>query len=220
MNWRINTFNFIYLVLSIILRIIVITDDNFAADHERVLSICRMLENQDLPAFFMVSARADDLANNAGLLPAMARARMLRISVGVETLSPDLARAAGKFISLETYRELFHRMRSLGIFSVASFIVGLPGETSRERSETLDKALEAAPDSAQFVPFYPYPGVPMASGRRGFDPSPDALRDAERFTSAFYRHYNVHSRLLQASATDGIRGRLARGTLEKYEVRI
>jgi radical SAM superfamily enzyme YgiQ (UPF0313 family) len=200
--------------------IIEITDDNFAAGHGRVLEICRLLEKHALPAFFMVSARADDLANDPGLLPAMAQARMLRISVGVETLSPTLARSAGKFIALETYRELFRRMRALGIFSVASFIVGLPGETPRERAETLDKALAAAPDAAQFIPFYPFPGVPMADGRQGLEPSPDAVRDAQRFTSAFYRQADVHDRLLKISAAEDIRGRLARGTLAKYAGRI
>lgn len=104
----------------------------------------------------------------------------------------------------------------LKIFSVASFIVGMPGETPRERSTALDSALTVAPDAAQFVPFYPFPGVPMAATHQGFDPAPDAVRDAKRFTAAFYENAEVRKRLLFASRDDGIRALLARSTLQKY----
>jgi radical SAM superfamily enzyme YgiQ (UPF0313 family) len=196
--------------------IIEITDDNFAVDHRRVLKICEYLKMEELPAFFFLSARADDLHRHTELLPAMAEARMLRISVGVETTSPALARSAGKHIPADVYQEVFQKMRDLNIFSVASFIVGLPGETPGERKEALDSALSVAPDAAQFIPFYPFPGVPMAAMHQGWDPAPDAVRDAELFTSAFYRHPDVRNRLLFASRGSDIRAQLARGTLEKY----
>lgn len=200
--------------------IIEITDDNFAADHRRVMDICRELSKEELPAFFLLSARADDLHTHKELLPAMAAARMLRISVGVETLSPQLARSAGKYIPLEVYQGIFERMRELKMFSVASFIVGLPGELPSERAGALEAALAVAPDSAQFIPFYPFREVPMAALHQGLDPAPDAVRDAERFTVAFYRHVEVENRLRQAEEGSDIRARLARGTLEKYADRI
>ncbi len=198
--------------------IIEITDDNFGASRRRVLQICERLTNQALPAVFLLSARADDLLARPELLPAMARARMLRISVGVETLSPKLARSAGKFIALDIYRELFNKMRNLGMFSVASFIVGLPGETSAERERTLRLALSAGPDSAQFVPFYPFPGVPLAEGYSGCDPSPDAIAAAARLTAEFYNADEVRNRLLRAAQGGDVRASLAQGTLEKYAV--
>lgn len=199
--------------------IIEITDDNFAANHRRVLEICETLKKEELPAFFLLSARADDLFTHSELLPAMAEAHMLRISVGVETLSPTLASVAGKYIPLEIYHALFQRMRTLGIFSVASFIIGLPGEMPRDRAETLDLAVTAAPDAAQFIPFYPFPGVPMTASHHNLEPAPDAVRDAERFTIAFYQHADVYSRLLRASMGGDIRAMLARGTLKKYDKR-
>lgn len=196
--------------------IIEITDDNFAASRRRVLEICRLLQQEELPAFFMLSARADDLVANPGLLPAMAAARMLRISVGVETLDPGVARRAGKAIPLDTYRQLFERMRNLGMFSVASFITGLPGETTETRRSTVDLAEAAGPDAAQFVPFYPFPGIPLSHGRTGFDPDPVAVDDARRFTGEFYTRSSAYQRLAGAAEGEGVRALLARGTLEKY----
>lgn len=197
--------------------IIEITDDNFAASRQRVLKICRALqEQQELPAFFMVSARADDLLAHAETIPAMAEARMLRVSVGVESLDPQIAQNAGKQIPLDDYRAIFDRMRQCNMFSVASFIVGLPGETPQTRQSTVDLAVTAGPDAAQFVPFYPFPGIPFSRGKDTFEPDPQAVEDAKRFTREFYAHRVTKKRLYHAAEGEGVRAVLARGTLDKY----
>jgi radical SAM superfamily enzyme YgiQ (UPF0313 family) len=190
-------------------------DDNFAADRRRALAICRILPRGPLPALIMVSARADDLAADPDLLPAMAAARMLRVGVGVETLVPRLASHAGKPTAPETYRHIFQRMRELGMFSVASMIVGMPGETAVERSQAVALLLGAAPDAAQFVPFLPSPGIPMSTGASSFEARPDDERDAQAFTAAFYANPATRARLEVAARRGGITGMLAKGTLER-----
>lgn len=195
--------------------IIHVTDDNFTASPRRVRRICELVAQDTLPAFFMVSARGDDLVADPELLPAMAQARFLRVTVGVETLGRETASAAGKSISLETYRRAFQRMRELGMFSIASFIVGLPGETPAERSRAVELAVAAGPDSAHFLPFLPIPGIPLAAGRNGLDPDPRDVRDADRFNCVFFEHPTVRRRLQQAADDDDTRGLLARGTLEQ-----
>jgi anaerobic magnesium-protoporphyrin IX monomethyl ester cyclase len=194
--------------------IIHFADDNFAASPGRVRRICEELQKQTLPAFFMVSARADDLVADPDLLPAMAAARILRITVGVETLDLEMALKVGKPISPETFKEAFGRMRELEIFSVASLIVGLPGEDPAARKRSVKLAVEAGPDSAHFLPFLPLPGIPLASGRSGLDPDPADVRDAHEFNRAFFQHPIVQARLKAAAASGGIRGLLARATLE------
>jgi anaerobic magnesium-protoporphyrin IX monomethyl ester cyclase len=189
-------------------------DDNFTASPSRVLRICEALRNETLPAFFLVSARADDLVAHPDLIPAMAEARMLRVSVGVETLDPDVAAGVGKPIPPEVYREAFGRMREQGIFSVASLIVGLPGETPETRARSAALAVEAAPDAARFLPFLPVPGSPLRGGRPAYHPNPADVRDAVLFTRAFYGHPEVRGRLQDAVTDGGVRGLLAGGTLE------
>ena len=195
--------------------IILLADDNFCASPRRVLRICELLQGKDLPALFMVSARADDLVADPELLPAMAAARMLRVCVGVETLNPDMALAAGKPISGETYRAAFQRLRELGMFGIASLIVGLPGETARVRRCAVEQAVSAGPDAAQFVAFQAFPGTPMGEGRSSCEPDPADVDDALRFTADFYQHPAVRGRLSKAAAEEGIRGTLARGVLAK-----
>jgi radical SAM superfamily enzyme YgiQ (UPF0313 family) len=164
----------------------------------------------------MVSCRADDLIADPELLPAMAEARMLRISVGVETLDPAVAAGVGKPIAPEVYADAFQRMRSLGIFSVASLIVGLPGETPNARQKAASLAIAAGPDAARFVPFLPVPGAPASQGRAAYEPDLADLRDADRFTRAFFDDPGVRTRLEQASAQGGIRGLLARGAIDRH----
>lgn len=193
--------------------VILFADDNFAASPQRVHRICKSLREEDLPALFMISARADDLMADPDLLPAMASINVGYVCVGVETLDPDTAAAAGKPIPLETYQQAFRRMRELSMFSVASLITGLPGETPEARGCAVERIVEAGPDTAQFLPFRPFPGVPLAKGRTSHDPDPADVRDADAFTAAFYRDPTVLARLKKTAAAGGIRGTLARGRL-------
>jgi uncharacterized Fe-S cluster-containing radical SAM superfamily protein len=195
--------------------IIHLTDDNFAASRRRAQKICQALVRQELPACFMVSARADDLLAQDNLLPALAAARFLRISVGVETLDGDLAHVTGKSMSLAQYQDLFQRMRNLGIFSVASFIIGLPGEAAESRRRAAELALAAAPDSARFLPYYPLPGTPLAPPGAGLDPDPADVAHAEACNHAFVTADSAKGRLTQAAAGGGIRGLLAQGVLRR-----
>lgn len=195
--------------------IIQIADDNFTASPRRVLHICEQLQEGLLPALCMASSRADDLLRDRDLLPAMARARMLRITVGVETFDPREAELIDKLIPAEIYVEAFRQMRELDIFSVASFIVGLPGGL-RPVEDTVAAAVEAGPDSAHFVPFLPMPGTPLAAGAGIANPDPEAVSLAGAATRGFYGHPRTVSRLKEKAGREDPVGVMARVTLEKY----
>jgi anaerobic magnesium-protoporphyrin IX monomethyl ester cyclase len=189
-------------------------DDNFAADTQRVLEICERMRRSPLPAMVLASARADDLVAEPRLLQEMAAAHILRLSVGVETVDRETAIIAGKTIPPGTYREAFRSMRENGIFSVASFIIGLPGESRAARERSVELAVWLEPDSAHFLPFLPLSGIPLAPKQGGL-PDQDDIRDASRFTEAFFRHPTVLKRLSSAVSTGGIRGILAQATLNR-----
>ena len=200
--------------------IILFADDNFAADPKRVRRICDLLPEPDLPALFMVSARGDDLTRDPELLPAMALARMLHVRVGVESLDPQVSAVAGKPVAPEIYQNTFRRMRELGVFSVASLIVGLPGETEEARTRSVERLVAVAPDAARFLPFLPLPGTPLGTGYDCAIPRPADVADAEAFTRAFYDAPAVRSRLEDAATAYGVRGALARGALKNQRARV
>jgi anaerobic magnesium-protoporphyrin IX monomethyl ester cyclase len=197
-----------------------IADDNFTASTRRVKDICKeLIREEALPAYFMFSARADDLVSDPDLLPLMAEARMLRITVGIDTLDAVVGKTVAKIIAPETYRKAFERMRELGMFSIASIIVGLPGETLEARERAVELAVEAGPDSAQFLPYLPLPGLPRDERHTGYEPHPDDIRDAHEFTNAFFRHATVQERLKAMAKKETLQGQMAIGTLRKAQRR-
>lgn len=193
--------------------IIFFADDNFAADPERVLQICKELQKGPLPAVILASARADDLLAHPALLTEMSKARIRRITVGVETLDPLAAKKTGKPITIDIYREVFRKMSANDIFSIASFIVGLPDETTAAREKSVAFALDAGPDAAHFLPFLPLIGTPYAKGYTTCQPDPKDVRDSAAYNTAFRKHPTTILRLTNAVSKGGIRGLFAEKAL-------
>jgi radical SAM superfamily enzyme YgiQ (UPF0313 family) len=113
------------------------------------------------------------------------------------------------------YREVFANMRNCDIFSVASFIVGLPGENPAARERHLEFALDAAPDSAQFLPFMPLPGTPFARMTGRTEADPENVRESQALSDAYRCHPQTISRLREAISNGGMRGVFAAALLKE-----
>lgn len=191
--------------------IIQIADDNFTANPERSIEICSLLKNESLPLFFLFSARSDDLTKNPKLIPALAKANFLRATIGVETVIPQIAKSIGKNISFKQHIQTFESMKKADIFTIASFIVGLPGETENMRKSYVELALKLA-DSATFLPFQPFPGTPMAKGAG--EPEDWCVEYAAKLTREFSQHPESVERLALAAKEATVRGMLSRASLQ------
>ena len=130
--------------------------------------------------------RADGIVRDAasGALDACIRSGLNEVYIGVER--PDSAglEAVHKNSTLEHVREAF-RILSRDhpqVFTVGTFIYGLPGDTPRTARQIYRLSLELEMDKAFFIPLTPLPGTPFwtpelwdASGERfrdfGFLPS-------------------------------------------------
>jgi radical SAM superfamily enzyme YgiQ (UPF0313 family) len=190
-------------------------DDNFTANTKRVKQICQLLIAEDtIPAYFIYFARADDLIKDPGLLPLMAEARMLRVTVGIDTLDPGVGENVSKIIPVEVYREAFARMREVGIFATGSLIIGLPGEGPEAREKALERLVQAGPDFAQFLPYLPLPGLPRDRRHTGYDAHPDDAAEAARLSRAYALHPTVGARLEKLVEKGGIQGQFASGALK------
>lgn len=191
--------------------IIHVVDDNFTADPKRALQICELLEGGPLPLFFFFSARSDDLLRVPALVPALARAHFLRAGIGIETLEPELAHYIHKPITFEQHERACQLLRESGIYTLASFIMGLPGETEEMRKRSVDLTVKVGVDAAYFVPFQPLPGTPLE--REGGQPESWAVEAAAEANEQFRRHPVVVERLLEASRETTVHGLLARTSL-------
>jgi radical SAM superfamily enzyme YgiQ (UPF0313 family) len=193
-------------------------DDNFTANPKRVKKICRQLIDEEaLPVYFTFFSRADDLISDPELMPLMAEAMMLRVNIGIDTLDPGVSENVSKTITTEVYRQTFDRMREVGMFSIGSLIIGLPGETEESRANAVERLVEAGPDFAQFMPYLPLPGLPRDERHTRFEPHPDDIRDAEAFTRDYLMHPTVKPRLEALVKKGGVQSRFALGVLKKIE---
>lgn len=193
--------------------IIHVVDDNFTADPNRAYDICLMLKDKARPLFFLFSARSDDLVRLPGLIPALAGASFLRVNVGIETTDMGLAKSIGKPVDFKTHKLAFSRMRAEGIFSLASFIIGLPGETEKMYDMYFEQALELEADSVQFLPYIPLPKSQEDEYFKGAEAWSRAV--AGELTKNYRTHPDVNDRLLSGAKEASVRGALIRGLLKQ-----
>lgn len=195
--------------------VVQVADDNFTADPARAIRISRLIRDGPLPLMFLFFARSDDVLRSEALAPALAEAHFLRASIGIETVSDDLTTSIKKNISYEQHRRAIARLKAAGIFTVASLIVGLPGETEAMRASYVEDVVALGVDTAFFLPFQPFPGTPLARGNG--EPEPWCVEAAARLTAEFERHPEVIARLEEAGKEPTVRGLIARSSLARRQ---
>ncbi len=112
-----------------------IEDDLFTFHKARALAVCRELEGRGLRVKWRAYSRVDTV--DPELLSWMARTGCERILFGAESGSPEILRRIRKGIRPEQTRRAVEMAREAGIGVLASFVLGLPGETRQTLDQTL-----------------------------------------------------------------------------------
>jgi anaerobic magnesium-protoporphyrin IX monomethyl ester cyclase len=123
-------------------------DPTFGARREEALSICQKLIDAGKPVTWSCLSRGDLL--DAELTDAMAEAGCHRVLVGVESGDDAILEATGKNESLSQIRRGIGNCHRNGLDVIATFIVGLPGETPESVAKTARLARELKPTYAIF----------------------------------------------------------------------
>ncbi|MDD4979749.1 MAG: radical SAM protein [Candidatus Omnitrophica bacterium] len=132
-------------------------DESFTLNKERVYNLCDQMRKRkiNLPWSCFTRVNLIDL----DLLKAMKAAGCYQIFFGVESGVPRLLKLINKLHTLEQVKKAFELTNRVRIQSTASFILGLPTETSEEASQTIAFAKEIKPTFANFLLFCPFPGT-------------------------------------------------------------
>jgi radical SAM superfamily enzyme YgiQ (UPF0313 family) len=143
-------------------------DDTMTIDRERLLKICRLIQERRLGLHWIAMGRVDNMDEE--LLTEMRKAGCDNMYLGVESGSEELLRRMKKGISLSQVERAFRMARRAGIKTQAFFMLGGPGETKETLKQTIDFAVRLDPDNAQFSAAVPYPGTEMyeESLRKGY----------------------------------------------------
>ncbi len=115
-------------------------DDLLTLNHRHVHALCDEISARGLKFNWSVFARVDTV--NLELLRRMREAGCNWMLYGVESGNQQILDTVKKKVTLDQIREGVRLGKEAGISIMASFIIGLPGETRETLNETINFALE------------------------------------------------------------------------------
>jgi anaerobic magnesium-protoporphyrin IX monomethyl ester cyclase len=157
---------------------VIFLDDTFTIHHPWVKEFCRLYK-QEFRTPFCLHARVETV--NEAMVHMLADAGCQQITYGVESGSERVRREIMKRpVTNQRFRDVFRWTKEAGIFPIANFMLGLPGETREELNETFELAEELPSFDFGFFVFYPYPGTHLFQTCRdnGYLPDDYLLRPA------------------------------------------
>lgn len=140
---------------------ILIGDDQFYLDKERVLKICDLLIQKKMNITFNVTSGSSIWLLDKGLLKKLKKAGLYRITFPIESGNTKTLKYVRKPIDLVTTKEMIRLANSLGIWTYGNFIIGFPYETYEDIQETINYAKRSGLDYVTFFIAKPYAGSEM-----------------------------------------------------------
>ena len=140
-------------------RHLIIYDDLFTLDRDRIETLCCMLSEKPLGIHFNCSVRvgyADD-----GLLGLLRSAGCLMVSIGIESGDPALLETHKPGVYLDEVKNTVARIQSNGLRVKGLFMMGLPGETEESVQKTSDFIMALNLDDMNMTKFTPFHGAPV-----------------------------------------------------------
>jgi radical SAM superfamily enzyme YgiQ (UPF0313 family) len=139
---------------------ITIEDDLFTLYRRHFLAVCGELERRRTGLRWNAFSRVDTITPET--VETMARAGCQAICFGVESGSQELLDVAKKRSDLAKVRDAMRMTQAAGISALASFIIGLPGETEATLRQTVAFAESLRDEFGSLYGFHilaPFPGT-------------------------------------------------------------
>lgn len=134
-------------------------DETMTMNRSHIRSICEEIiyNGLDMPWTCM-----GDITLDYETLKIMTRAGCVGIKFGVETINTKtLIEVKKTFVDVEKVKQFVRWCKELGIWTHATYVIGLPGDTRDDIQRSLKFAIKLDNDSAQFSIATPYPGTPF-----------------------------------------------------------
>jgi len=124
-------------------------DETFGLERAWVVDFCGQVIKNRLDIVFDVRTRINILDEE--MLFRLKKVGCIRIKVGVESGTQEILNRMNKQLSLGEITRSFKLIKKSGISSYASFMIGYPGETMEQISETFSYIMKLEPDYAQVM---------------------------------------------------------------------
>lgn len=132
-------------------------DDTFTVNKKRVEEICSDMKKRSLDVYWGCTARVDTLSRN--ILEKMKDAGCITLFVGVESADQQRLDDLNKQTTVERIRKTFELTRELDVRTVASAVLGMPGDNRQSIKNTINFVKSLNPSYAIFSLATPYPGT-------------------------------------------------------------
>ncbi len=139
---------------------ITIEDDLFTLYRTHFLAVCGELVRRNTGIRWNAFSRVDTI--NPEIVETMAHAGCQAICFGVESGSQEILDLVGKKSNLAKVKQAMRMTQDVGISALASFIIGLPGETEETLRKTVEFANELHAEFGSLYGFHilaPFPGT-------------------------------------------------------------
>ncbi len=139
---------------------ITIEDDLFTLYRKHFLAVCDELIRRDTGIRWNAFSRVDTISPE--IVEIMARAGCQAICFGVESGNQEILDLVKKKSNLHKVKEAMRMTQDVGISALASFIIGLPGETEETLRKTVEFANELHQEFGSLYGFHilaPFPGT-------------------------------------------------------------
>jgi radical SAM superfamily enzyme YgiQ (UPF0313 family) len=139
---------------------ITIEDDLFTLYRKHFLAVCNELIRRNTGIRWNAFSRVDTISPE--IVEIMARAGCQAICFGVESGNQEILDLVKKKSNLHKVKEAMRMSQEVGITALASFIIGLPGETEATLRKTVEFANELHDEFGSLYGFHvlsPFPGT-------------------------------------------------------------
>lgn len=132
------------------------SDELWCAKKEDAYEFCRKVKEKNLAFVWGCDSRIGQYSRED--LQMMYDANCRWILFGVESGSESMLKRINKGISIADVEENIRDCQEIGITTIATFIIGFPGETEEQLKETVDLAMGIQSKLIQVNHYFPTPG--------------------------------------------------------------
>jgi radical SAM superfamily enzyme YgiQ (UPF0313 family) len=177
------------------------SDGTFTFDPKYLQRFCEAMIAEGLNMMWRCTARFDNLS--PGMLQLMQKAGCFGLYLGLESGSMDILERVNKKTNPTQILETGKMIRSSGLVSMVSVLLGLPDETPEDVSQTLTLMRKMECDLFDVNCYVPLPGTPLknAMGPEAFGSIDWMEAGFKSLTTNFSRHMThqqLHDFVLEA----------------------
>jgi anaerobic magnesium-protoporphyrin IX monomethyl ester cyclase len=139
------------------IEMIAFMDDTFTINKNRVYEICETIKDRGLDNYWGCTARVDTISEE--LLKTMKDAGCITMFLGVESSDQQVLNQLNKNTNINRIKKTFELTKKYGMRTIASVVLGMPGDTKRSIKSTIKFVKTLEPSYAVFSLATPYPGT-------------------------------------------------------------